>query len=81
VLIRYDREVDALYVSFRAALPGDAVRTVELDERRRVDYDDRGEPIGLEVLDARDGIDLERVPRAEEIREALRVFGDLARAA
>ena len=81
MLIRYDPEADALYVSFRAARPGDAVRTVELDERRRVDYDDRDEPIGLEVLDARDGIHLERVPRADEIREALRAFGELARAA
>ena len=81
ILIRYDQEVDALYVSFRTTQPGDAVRTHQLDQRRRVDYDARDEPIGLEILDVTDGIDLDGVPRANEIREALRAFGELTGAA
>ena len=78
MLIRYDPEVDALYISFGPLEHGQARSTHELDERRRVDFDEGGEPIGLEVLNAHEGIDLDGVPRADEIRAALRAFGELA---
>lgn len=74
MIVRYDSEVDALYVAFRALEPGAAKRTRMLDDRRMVDYDEEGQPIGVEFLCFSDGITLEDVPRAEEIAQALRAF-------
>ena len=78
MLVRYDADVDALYVSFGPIGPGQATRTVELDERRRVDYDQDDSPIGVEILSASTGIDLTNVPRAGEIRRALKAVTSLA---
>ncbi len=70
---RYDPTVDALYIAFRAIAPGEATRSRELDERRRVDLNNAGEILGVEILSlAQDGIDLSGVPRANEIRALLR---------
>lgn len=46
--IRYDREVDALSVSFRDT----TVTTKELAEGIVAEYDADGEIVGLEILDA-----------------------------
>lgn len=46
--IRYDREVDALSVSFRDT----TVTTDELAEGIVAEYDARGQLVGLEILDA-----------------------------
>ena len=83
ILLQYDPQVDALYVRLRDTPPepGEAHRTRELDERRRVDYDEQGDPVGVEILDASHGIALDGVPFADEIREALRSFGMLSRVA
>lgn len=78
ITVQYDPHVDALYLSFRPAAPGEATRDHELDERRRVDYNDAGEALGVEILyPAADGIDLEGVPRAEEIRSLLEALFSL----
>ncbi|MGE0135580.1 MAG: DUF2283 domain-containing protein [Dehalococcoidia bacterium] len=74
MIVRYDSEVDALYISFRVIEPGGAKRTLMLDDRRMVDYDAADHPIGVEFLCFSEGIDLEDVPRAEEIATALRAF-------
>jgi uncharacterized protein YuzE len=74
VYIRFDPEVDAIYAALRRHEPGEAVRTRQLDERRMIDYDVEGEPIGVELLYVSEGIDFEGLPRAEEIREALAAF-------
>ncbi len=47
--IEYDPEVDALYIQIREA---QAERTEELESGVIVDYDDRGNLIGMEVLNA-----------------------------
>jgi YD repeat-containing protein len=46
--ITYDREVDALYISF----PEATVTTKELGEGIAVDYDAEGRLAGIEILDA-----------------------------
>jgi len=74
VIVRYDSEVDALYVSFRRIEPGGAKRTRMLDDRRMVDFDVDNQPIGVEFLCFSEGINLEGVPRADEIAAALRAF-------
>jgi len=71
MMLRYDEEVDALYVSFQPIGPGDSKRQRLLDDRRIVDLGADGEPIGVEFLCVRDGLNLEGVPRAEEIARAL----------
>ena len=73
MFVTYDSEVDALYVSFRARQAGDVARTVQLDDRRNVDYDADDEPLGIEILGARElGVDLRGVPRADEVAATLR---------
>ena len=66
--IQYDSEADVLYV--RLAPGGAVARTVELDVARLIDYSADGAVVGLEFLDASDGIDLTDVPfahRAEQL--------------
>jgi uncharacterized protein YuzE len=71
MIIEYDDEADALYVAFEHIEPGAAKQQRELDERRIVDLDADGEPVGVEFLDYSNGVDLEGVPRADEIVQAL----------
>ena len=46
----YDREVDILYISLRR---GPAYDSEELDPDVRVEYDEKGKLIGVEVMNAR----------------------------
>lgn len=71
MIIEYDDEADALYVAFERVGSGDSIHQAVLDDRRTIDYDQYGEPIGVEFLDYSDGINIEGVPRAEEIAQAL----------
>jgi uncharacterized protein YuzE len=70
--VSYDRTVQALYVRLADA-PYD--HGEDLDEDRRVDYAADGTPIGVEFLDVDEGVNLDGVPRAAEIAEALRPLG------
>jgi uncharacterized protein YuzE len=74
MMFRYDDEADALYVYFRHIEPGGAKDVRNLDEFRNVDLDAAGNPIGVEFLCVKDGVDLTGVPRAEEIEKLLRNF-------
>ncbi len=65
----YDRESDALYITFREETQG-AVVTHELDERRFIDRDDLGD-VGVEILDVSLGVDLTGLPRRDEIAALL----------
>lgn len=54
----YDDEVKALYILL---VPDDdpaIAQTVELTARLHVDLDENGRPVGVEILDPDDGIDL-----------------------
>ena len=71
MFVTYDADVDALYVSFRPETEGDVARSAHLDVQRNVDYNAAGEPLGAEFLDASEGVELQDIPRAEEIRAVL----------
>jgi len=47
--IEYDREVDAVYIYLQQK---EAAKTIELSDAVKVDLDEKGNLIGLEVLDA-----------------------------
>ncbi len=74
MLLQYDDQVDALYVSFREVEPGGVAQVHMVDDRRNVDYDASGEPVGVEFLCVSDGINLRDIPHADEIAHALRAF-------
>jgi uncharacterized protein YuzE len=72
----YDSEADAGYIRFRSKSPGQVAYTRSIDENRNVDYDSSDEPVGVEFLNMSDGVRVDGLPRAEEIRDliaALRV--------
>jgi len=67
--IEYDKEVDVLYVRLK---PGETVaKTVELDETRLIDYSKDGAVIGLEFMDASEGVDLSDVPFAHRVEQII----------
>ncbi len=72
LMIEYTPDDDALHVSFREIEPGEVVANRELDERRIVDLAIADEVVGVEFLGVSEGIDLSGVPRAADIRQALR---------
>ena len=66
--IEYDERVDALYIAL-ADRPYAYGR--DLDDRRRIDFDVAGAPIGVEVLFPSLGIDLQDLPLDGETAERL----------
>ena len=51
--LEYDKEVDAAYVYLVYPIKdGEAKKTIELNENIIIDFNDRGEMIGIEVLNA-----------------------------
>ncbi len=77
LMIEYVPHDDALHVSFREIELGEVVSNRELDERRIVDLTAGDEAIGVEFLYVSEGIDLNGVPRAADIREALRSLSSI----
>ena len=66
--VRYDPEVDVLYVLLSDA---GVARTRPLDDLRIVDYDATNAVIGVEFVNAMSGINLSGVPSANEIERLL----------
>ena len=54
--VRYDNDVDALYVPLRPETP--VSRSVVVDANRVVDLDESGDAVGIEVLGASHGLRL-----------------------
>ncbi|HUE88332.1 MAG TPA: DUF2283 domain-containing protein [Vicinamibacterales bacterium] len=67
--LTYDEMADAVYVYFNQA-PIDHTEEIH-DGTAIVDYDADGVPVGVEFMDVSEGIDLRRVPRADEIARLL----------
>ena len=65
----YDDEADVLYIRFQDRI---AARTEALDDLRMIDWADDGTLIGVEFVDARDGIDLHGVPAATDVELLIR---------
>ena len=69
----YDDRADALYALLREDAP--VARSIVIDDDRVLDVDERGEPVGIEVLGASKGVRLtDLVDRfgLGEYRESLR---------
>lgn len=49
--VRYDQEADAMYLRFRAGKISDSD---ELKDGIIVDYDEKGRPIAIEILNAKE---------------------------
>ena len=54
----YDDEAEALYILLVPDEDPAIAETVELTDRLHVDLDERGRPVGVEILDPDNGIDL-----------------------
>lgn len=70
MMVTYDPDADALYVSFEPRGAGDVVRTVELGDGRQVDYGAEDLLLGVEFLGVSQGVNLTDVPRVEDVRAA-----------
>lgn len=68
--IEIDTSVDAAHVT---VADRDVDRTVEVDERRRMDYAADGALVGLEFLDSTRGVDLQGLPFQRELEQ---LFGE-----
>ncbi len=59
--VSYDRVADALYIRLREGKVSDSI---ELNEGIVVDLDERGEIVGLEIINfSRSGVDLDKIIR------------------
>jgi len=56
VRVLYDGAVDALYLPFRRG--GRVDRSIVVDIKRIVDLDERGNPVGIEIMGASHGVQL-----------------------
>lgn len=49
--IRYDKEADAIYISFKPQLEdGESERAIEIEKDIYMDVDKNNKPLGLEIL-------------------------------
>jgi uncharacterized protein YuzE len=53
--IEYSKEIDALYIRLREAEIGDSI---DIEEGVTVDLDEKGHIVGIEILDAREKMDI-----------------------
>ncbi len=66
--LTYDQGADAVYVYFSR---NEIDHTDEITDQINVDYDAQGEPVGVEFLDVSDGIELNDVPRRDDVAKLL----------
>lgn len=64
----YDREADAIYIKLA---DGHYAYGQDLDDSRRVDFDANGAPIGIELLNVSDGVDVADLPARPAVEAAL----------
>jgi uncharacterized protein YuzE len=69
VRIDYDRDADAAYVWLRLGLQ--YAYGEDLDSSRRIDYGLDGQPIGVELLNVSQGVNLADLPERQEIARLL----------
>jgi uncharacterized protein YuzE len=68
----YHADIDILYMQLRDA---DVARSSELDLWRNIDLSAAGELIGVEFVNASQGVNLRDVPNGLEVAELVRSFG------
>ncbi len=70
--LKHDLEAEAVYISF-SSKPSAYGR--ELDDERRIDYAADNTPIGVELLNISKGVNLDSLPRGDEISEVIEAKG------
>ncbi|MEI7926885.1 MAG: DUF2283 domain-containing protein [Chloroflexota bacterium] len=71
--LRIDPDARTLYIVLGHS--GEmAMESRELDERRTLEYDLKGDLVGVEFIDIDEGIDLDGVPAASRIARALGIM-------
>ena len=76
VKLTYSEDADALYIRFGRKWRSH--KTAEVPRgysERLVDYGKDGEPVGVEILGTRSGIDVDGLPMSEEIAALLQQDG------
>ncbi len=66
--IEYSKEDDALYITLKEA---DVADTDELTEDIIIDYDNRGNIVGIEVLDASQHVDMANISISTKLESPL----------
>lgn len=74
--IRFDPEADVIFVTLRE--PEGPTAGDRLDERRIIHYDAADRPVAVELLFVSRGVNLDGLPEADRIAEAIRAFPQLA---
>ncbi len=74
--LEFDPEANAIYIGLTPAAqePGGVVTTRPLDDRRRVDYDASGTPVGVEFTSVDRGVDLRDVPEAARVADLIKTL-------
>ena len=68
-MISYSQESDAVYIQLSDE---EVARTHPVDDARIVDYDAKGQVVGVEILGASAGIDLRDLPEGERLEAEAR---------
>ena len=66
--VTHDKKIDAIYLKF---VDRPYAYGKDLDEERRIDFDINGVPIGVELHCISNGVNLDGLPKANEIGQAL----------
>ncbi len=66
--LKYDKHADAIYISLTDA---PYAYGEDLDDERRIDYDEKGNPRGIELLCVSHGVSLDNLPHGAEIAKLL----------
>lgn len=74
--ITYDREADVLFVQWAEREPG-KTGSRDFGGMRFVEFNEADEPVAIEFLDASQGIDLDGIPQADVILEAIQGLGGM----
>ena len=74
--LRYDPTADGLYIYFGRKRRASQTKEVHrADSLCLIDYDKDGNPIGVEILGTRRGIDVTGLPREAEVAALLEAHG------
>lgn len=65
----YNKDADAAYIYLREGLP--VAQTKNLDGVRLIDYAEDASPVGIELLDVREGVNLDGLPERDAIERLL----------
>ena len=65
--ITLDKEADAAYIYFKEISPGEASKTISLNDSINIDIDSEGKTLGIEILDANKNLPLSAINSAEII--------------